>query len=106
MKPRHNLYSRSNRRGFKMIFARISSRDHDTDRFLIEPFESTVTLQIFQMASDRPVAGELLELLAGDQTRGQQPLHALAPHRPAFAFGKSLPQELKIRERLHGSYPL
>ena len=64
--------------------------------FLIEPFEPTVALKVFQVATNRALLHELLALFPRDKSGGNESFGALAPHRPAFAFGKCLPQAFKI----------
>ena len=44
------------------LFARIGCRNDDAHRLLIEAFESTVTLEILEMAADGAFAHELVAL--------------------------------------------
>lgn len=84
------------------LLARIGGFDDDTDRFLVEAFESTFTLQVFQMAAEGAVAHELLALAFLNQTGAPEAIGPFAPDRPAFAFGEGLFQKRQIGKRLHG----
>ena len=55
-----------------------------------------MALKIFQMAAQRAFPGELIALLAGNQSRTEQPLDALGPNRPTLAFGEGLAQKGEI----------
>src|SRR5438093_1016005 len=82
----------------EMLFAWIGGGDHDTDGFLVEALEPAVPLQVLQVTAKGAFFDELIELLAGDQAGRQKALGPLAPHGPAFALGKGLAQEIKIRK--------
>ncbi len=84
-----------------MVFSRVRRGNDHTDRLLVEAFEPTMALEIFQMAAQGALAGELIELCAGDQPRRQKTLRPFGPHRPAFAISERLAQEIEIGERLH-----
>src|SRR5882724_6213853 len=85
-----------------MLLPRVSGRDDDADGFLIEPLETSVPLEIFEMTSDCAFRKEFLELFPGNKTRGEETLSSRAPHGPSFPFGESLAEKIKIGKRLHG----
>src|ERR1043166_8047331 len=98
--------SRRCRYGVQRLFARIRCGDDGAHGLLIEAFESTVTLEVFQMAADGAVAHELVALLPRDETGGEKPFGAFRAHGPALAFRKGLPQKLEIGERSHRVHAL
>src|SRR2546427_11822390 len=85
-----------------MVLARIGGGDDDADGFLVETFEAAVALEVFEMAAQRALFQKLLELVAGNQTGGEEALGAFAADGPALAFGEGLAQEIEIGEGLHG----
>src|SRR5256885_11112217 len=64
-----------------MTFSRVRCRDHNAHRFLIEPFETAVPLQILKVAAQGSISNELFVLLARDKSCLQKPFDALALHR-------------------------
>ena len=51
----------------EMAFARIGRGDDDADGFLVEAFEATVALEVFEMAADCTLGHEFLHLFLGDE---------------------------------------
>src|SRR5258708_4491891 len=66
-KSMKGIKSCGDRSGGEMAFAGMGGGNDDADRFLVEAFETAVTLEIFQMAADCAFLDELIELLLGDQ---------------------------------------
>lgn len=87
---------------FEMTFARVGGDDHDANGFLVEAFETTVALQIFEVAADGAFVHELIELFVADEPRRKEPLGSLAINLPTFAFGEGLAEKFEIGERHHG----
>lgn len=85
-----------------MAFAGIRGGNDDADGFLVEAFEATVALEVFEMAADCAFGHEFFHLLFGDEPRGKQTLGAFAAEWPAFAFGKGLAKKFEIGEGFHG----
>src|SRR5438874_1115297 len=54
------------------------------------------------MTANGALRGELFKLAVVNQSAVQQPLRALAEHRPALALGERLLQELEVAEGFHG----
>src|SRR5579871_4527299 len=86
----------------EMALARVRGRDDNADGFLVEPLETAVALEIFEMAAERAFLEKFVKLLLGDEFRGEQALRAFGADLPAFALGEGLFQEFEIREGIHG----
>lgn len=84
-----------------MAFARIGCGDDHADGFLVEPFETAVALEVFEMTADCAVFDELIELLLRDQFGRKETFSAFAANLPAFPFSESLAQEFEIGEGFH-----
>ena len=52
-----------------MLMARVRRRDDNADRFLVETFEASVPLKIFEVTAQRAFLQELIELVASDEFR-------------------------------------
>src|SRR5580658_8611578 len=80
---------------------RIGLGDDVADAGLIEPLESLIAFQIFQMRADRSLGSKLLSLLGRDLSGGKQLGNARLGDRPTLALGERLPEVRKVGERLH-----
>src|SRR6185436_9374748 len=83
------------------ILSGIGRGNDYADRFLVEPFESAMALQVFEMAADGAFIEELVVLRGRDKTCRHQLLQPRRLHFPTFSFSKGLAKKIEIRKRFH-----
>src|SRR3954463_13146322 len=89
---------------WSLVLPRVRRRNNFAHAGLVKAFEAFVSLEVFQVRSERAVFAELLRLLVGDVPGFQGGGDSILVDRPAFAFGEGLAKEREIRERLHHSH--
>lgn len=77
--------------------------DDEADGVLVETFESTFALKVFEVAADGAFLEEAIELGLIDEAVMEQFLGARGSDRPTFPFGEGLFEELEIGEWFHGA---